>query len=1346
MEDAIMTDAAAAATFGTHDLQSLESQAAEMPNQNGAGSSNPAKRTQEAPACKTCKIRKVKCIPDENDPDRCKSCVRAGVTCVPQQWKERRQLGNYEPPTTISQYPDPSHLGVHAYGAGGAGPYGPGNGPSPYPPVGVSGRQLGAPQLTAWHAMPADDRIQQAAQDFHAQNGAPGVLTAKEERARMAERYAQIDGGAGRAMARRAAALAMESTNEQIYEAVGFRPEEHSWAVDIPGIDDGETEAEAEEEILFEDAPARGGSSRGRGRGRGGKPKKGWRAVLRGTDHENVGKIPKNTVSKRGRPSDRAKNRGRKRKKEVDPGPVFKEHMAKANNAYMEGDLDTAIDLVRLAIGANPEIWSAHSLLSQILDSQGRHDDAIEALRFGIPTTREAKNWEHLADLITDKPDEELDFDTINQAIFYLGHAISITKPETDQYDLRVKKFHLYNILQKRGQNNKNARLDAKNILRIFPYKTVFLKEFAVLCAAWPDKAEQEQAIHRYDIAFTYYMENFQTFGDEDDPTEDWEHLNIYLELVELAGNPWIGIQQAKRIARWLLGRKDDVFWDRVSDNDCEWDLDDERRHSVPEWQWGNVSRDPAQYGEGMPIEIKVRIGKLRLKMGPEFREEALRHFRELLLNVDVVDEYRDTFEDVAQTMRKDGSYQEALKFFAPLRECEEADHPERGLSDDVWYWMALCYEYTDKVQDAIACHEVIVRNRSDKHGHLRASQAKLTKMYEDAGELDKARFLCNELIKISRHDLLMEQGVQMVPEDVKSRPVILPEPYRQIRRHPNPPIKPRIEPNMNFRELRPAAPLPITLRNGDSIAPTPYPVLDGPVLGSSLLGGPVSQRIELPPAAPEPFVPPKSTKRGRGKLVGMKKGKKDILETICGIEGEDERNDDDDDENSAKAPKRPRLRKKIKAPSKAALKAQDRAQLIHDIQQRVLANHLEVKAHWTGMKQGDEEATDAWVHGALGMLDDFTDMKVFFPDRDKYMRLKEADRDQGKYQRDAKLPDDTKTPEKFLNITFSDWHHVFSDLALVYARNAEQDKCYRILQDVLAGANVFYHNIRLKMTTYAVSLCCGLTFNDNQFIIDLARDLVKDTGDRGGEAFQIFAAVNRFAFGSNWFSAGPTQKWMLRMVKSHDFLAMPPELRERFDWSQQKPSLEKKADELAGELQDLNAGVLLLYGHMVAVANHSFSALPYYYRALALDPDNICVNLSIATMWIQNSMKRQTENRQFGIHQGLAFLYRYYDLRVASGRACHIQEAEFNAARMWHYLGLSHLALPAYEKVLALSEAVQVEAQSEEAKMLDGIPGEREVEVEDFAMEAAFALQGMYALAGNDVAARAVTEQWLVM
>jgi general transcription factor 3C polypeptide 3 (transcription factor C subunit 4) len=279
-------------------------------------------------------------------------------------------------------------------------------------------------------------------------------------------------------------------------------------------------------------------------------------------------------------------------------------------------------------------------------------------------------------------------------------------------------------------------------------------------------------------------------------------------------------------------------------------------------------------------------------------------------------------------------------------------------------------------------------------------------------------------------------------------------------------------------------------------------------------------------------------------------------------------------------------------------------------------------------------------------------------------------------------------------------------------------------------------------MIGYALGFHCALVFNDEQTVIELARKLITNSDNRSAMAYQLFAAASRFTYGSNWFNAGPSQKYMLRMVKSADFLAMPKDMREKYDFAMNQGTLDQRLARLGEQPNDINAHAVLMYGHMVAVANHSFSALPYYFRVLAMHPDNICVNLSIATMWVQNSMKRQTENRHFGITQGLAFLNRYYELRTATGRAGDIQEAEYNVARMWHYLGLTHLAMPAYEKTLALSAQVQAERHLQ----VEAEASEPEFETEDYSREAALALQNIYALAGNDEAARAITEEWLVI
>lgn len=51
-----------------------------------------------------------------------------------------------------------------------------------------------------------------------------------------------------------------------------------------------------------------------------------------------------------------------------------------------------------------------------------------------------------------------------------------------------------------------------------------------------------------------------------------------------------------------------------------------------------------------------------------------------------------------------------------------------------------------------------------------------------------------------------------------------------------------------------------------------------------------------------------------------------------------------------------------------------------------------------------------------------------------------------------------------------------------------------------------------------------------------------------------------------------------------------------------------------------------------------------YFLRALALDPSNPVITLSLGLGYIHYGLKRQAVNRQYLILQGLAFLQEYYE------------------------------------------------------------------------------------------------------
>jgi len=139
-----------------------------------------------------------------------------------------------------------------------------------------------------------------------------------------------------------------------------------------------------------------------------------------------------------------------------------------------------------------------------------------------------------------------------------------------------------------------------------------------------------------------------------------------------------------------------------------------------------------------------------------------------------------------------------------------------------------------------------------------------------------------------------------------------------------------------------------------------------------------------------------------------------------------------------------------------------------------------------------------------------------------------------------------------------------------------------------------------------------------------------------------------------------------------------------------------------------------------------------YFLRALALDPSNPTIKLSLALGYLHYALKRQADNRHHILMQGFAFLLEYYDSRQRAISSSEKQEAEFNVGHAYHLLGLTHLAIPYYERCLDLSPAVQTEKVD-----MGG---------EDFAQEAAFALQGFWAASSNMGKARAVTDFWLVV
>lgn len=76
-------------------------------------------------------------------------------------------------------------------------------------------------------------------------------------------------------------------------------------------------------------------------------------------------------------------------------------------------------------------------------------------------------------------------------------------------------------------------------------------------------------------------------------------------------------------------------------------------------------------------------------------------------------------------------------------------------------------------------------------------------------------------------------------------------------------------------------------------------------------------------------------------------------------------------------------------------------------------------------------------------------------------------------------------------------------------------------------------------------------------------------------------------------------------------------------------------------------------------------------------------ISLSVGLGYIHHALKRQADNRQYLIMQGFACVFDFCHSKLASGTTDEKREVFFGVARTFHMLGLHHLALEWYRKVI---------------------------------------------------------------
>ena len=296
-------------------------------------------------------------------------------------------------------------------------------------------------------------------------------------------------------------------------------------------------------------------------------------------------------------------------RKPLDPSPEFKMLHSEATSAFIDGDYDRATDLVKRAIQINPEMFAAHSLLSEIFLAQGEKDRALTALFSGAHTRpRDPSVWAKVARMILERAGEDRQA-ALSDVIYCYSRVVDI---DSRNLNARFQRAAIYREL---GYNGR-AATDYERILKEVPHNVRALRQLAEVNI---DLNNVQTAIDYWSESVEYYM----SLDPEEAPEFSWSDVNFYAELFSYIGQPAEGLKGIKSLSRWLLGRGDDTMWEDFHEDDREWDPNDSPRRIktdgyIPK-QWPRDS-----YGLGLPLELRIKLGLCRLRMGYEQKDEAL--------------------------------------------------------------------------------------------------------------------------------------------------------------------------------------------------------------------------------------------------------------------------------------------------------------------------------------------------------------------------------------------------------------------------------------------------------------------------------------------------------------------------------------------------------------------------------------------------------------------------------------------------------------------------------------------------------------------------------------------------
>jgi len=286
-------------------------------------------------------------------------------------------------------------------------------------------------------------------------------------------------------------------------------------------------------------------------------------------------------------------------RKAAEPTGDIKFRMSQASQAFIDENYEEAKEIVFEVVRINAETYEAWTLLASIWKELGDLDKTLMALMYASHMRpKDVRGWLNAARFALEEVDGNRE-KMLGSAKFCYSSAVR-ANPK-DDVEARLGKAVVYRELG----NPASAIAEYERVLKRRPHDTEILR---LMAETYIDKDDVEAAKNLYRESISFYRtaaDIYQAFG--------WSDINIYVELYGYLGQHAEAIVELKSLSRWLLGRQHETFWDDITGDDREYDTDDVRRAQVPEFVSGR--NDFHQYGAGLPLELRVKLGIHRLRL-----------------------------------------------------------------------------------------------------------------------------------------------------------------------------------------------------------------------------------------------------------------------------------------------------------------------------------------------------------------------------------------------------------------------------------------------------------------------------------------------------------------------------------------------------------------------------------------------------------------------------------------------------------------------------------------------------------------------------------------------------------